>query len=394
MNVFVIPSWYPSESNPIYGTFIREQCQIMAKGQPEINIGVSVWGQGDDRFLLWSRQPVKSVKKLVNRSKQKTKIRSNLVEYHRSAFTWTRKVLKGNVTGIIRANEYNMREFEADFGKPDIIHAQASYPAAIVARSLSEKWNIPYVVTIRMSPFPFPEFLTKSGELSDLIASPLHRAGGLIATSSSLKRTLEGFGFDKVRLIHNPVDLAFFNIKGEKAIKAGVNLVSVGRLVRQKGFDLLIQSMKRLVNMYDIQLSIVGEGPDRSKLERQIRDLNLSENMRLVGELPREKVRDQIQESDALILPSRHETFGNVLLEAMACGKQVVATRCGGPEDIVTNETGILCEKEDVGALTDAITDLIQYDWDPQKIRNYVAEKFSPDAFTEKMTGLYGGLKA
>ena len=359
---------------------------MMAKAQPEMIIGVSLWGQGDKPFLLYAGQPIGSLIKWMRSHKTQVQSENNIWTYFTPAFTWSRRIFNGNLSGIVAANRYNLDQFISRHGMPDILHAQASYPAAWVAKQLSHHYNIPYVVTLRMSPFPFPEFLHNDQLKKDLF-EVLRSASQLIATSSSLEQRVRSFGLDHVTTVNNPVDLQFFVPKKGHPKNRNFKLLAVGRLEEQKGFDLLIKALSILPST--IELKIIGGGSQHIILEKLIAELKLEQRISLLGEKSRVHVLEEFHKSDGFVLSSRHETFGNVLLEAMACGLPVVATRCGGPLDIVTNDTGIMCETENVDSLAQAIELLMNSQWDPIKIRKSVAERFSAMTFSQKMMRIY-----
>ena len=98
-----------------------------------------------------------------------------------------------------------------------------------------------------------------------------------------------------------------------------------------------------------------------------------------------------MQQCDVFVHPSLSETFGVVLGEAMACGKPVIATRCGGPEFVVTAETGILVKSADARALADAMNGMIsgQYVFDSRQIRRSVQDRFGAEAFMRDITAIY-----
>jgi glycosyltransferase involved in cell wall biosynthesis len=390
VNIFVIPSWYPSISNPIYGTFVKEQILLMAKQSAELNFGVSLWGQGDDPFLLYAGRSFDSLRKrLVHHEPYQSKELANHRTYFTPAFSWTRRWRKGNLHGLIKSNEENLKHFEKAFGKPDLIHVQASWPGAWIANELSKRFDVPYVVTLRMSPFPFSQFLSKKGQLRSELFEVLNEAEMLIATSNSLADQVREFGLSNVVVVHNPVDTELFKPCEQQPSHNTdkYKMLAVGRLEDQKGFDILITALAMLPEHF--HLDIVGEGSERTKLEKLISDYQLMRRVKLVGEQSREEVAKHMRKCDIYVLSSRHETFGNVLLEAMACGKPVVATRCGGPSDIVTPDVGILCESESANSLSQAIMKAYEINFDSHRIRDHVISHFSPNIFTSEMKSVY-----
>lgn len=98
--------------------------------------------------------------------------------------------------------------------------------------------------------------------------------------------------------------------------------------------------------------------------------------MKFLGYLTREQVLREMQECDAFILPSLHETFGVVIIEALACGKPVIATSCGGPEEIINNKNGILVPPSDAISLRDAMLNMIQ------EVNKYDAFQISEDCIS------------
>lgn len=388
MKVFVIPSWYPSESNPIYGTFVKEQIAMMARCDSSLTFGVSLWGQGDDPQLLYSRQPIRSLGKLLRQpSKPYKRDSERIIHYYHPVYIWTKKIAKGNLKGIIAANRKNFLRFLKDVNKVDIIHVHASYPGAWIAKKLSEEFDIPYVVTLHMSPFPFAQFLKSSGALSKGLHSVLIRANKLIATSLSLKQRVEELGISNVTMVNNPVDLEFFKIERKAQAYPVKRLLSVGRLEDQKGFDILIEAISLVQT--ELELEIVGEGTEFEKLHQLANQLGVSKKVIFTGSGSRQTVTEKMQGCELYILSSRHETFGIVLIEAMACGKPVVATRCGGPESIVTEDSGLLCEPNDPQSLAQAIEKALAMEWDSSKIRQHVEDNFSPELFTKRMINVY-----
>jgi glycosyltransferase involved in cell wall biosynthesis len=142
------------------------------------------------------------------------------------------------------------------------------------------------------------------------------------------------------------------------------------------------------------RLKLAGDGPLRSSLERLARRLNLGDRIEFLGYLNREQVAGELQQSDCLVLPSEVETFGVVLVEAMAAGRPVIATRCGGPEDIVTEATGLLVPVNAEAALCRAMHTIRETysNYEPEKIRRYVVDKFGEQTYGAAFKALFDEL--
>ena len=151
----------------------------------------------------------------------------------------------------------------------------------------------------------------------------------------------------KITVINNPIDFGkiekLANISSEDLFdKNKINLLAVGRLSHQKGFDTLIEILKELDNKYC--LSILGLGPDEEKLKSMIKELNLESKVKLLGFKDNPYI--YMKQADIFVLSSRFEGFPNVVLEANACQTPVVAFDCpGGTEEIIINgENGYLAK--------------------------------------------------
>jgi glycosyltransferase involved in cell wall biosynthesis len=390
MNVFVVPSWYPSPSNPITGIFFREQAIAMAEKYSELNLGLSTWGQNDERLLLWSGKPVSSAGKLMKKPKSSVdKLKANLAEYFTPAYTWTSKFLDGNLSVIIQANIDNLEKFQNDFGKADLIHAHVGFPGGHIARKLSSTLRIPYIITEHMSPFPHRQFLKKDKVLDPRLLEAYKNATFNLCVSKSLEANMKSFGIENTRVIPNLVDEDFFYPASGKIKNQTFTFFSLGRMVPQKGIDLLLEAFAQI--KADVALRIGGDGPLLNQYKRQSKDLGLHKKVQWLGELDKSAVLTEYQSSDAFILPSRHESMGLVFAEAMACGKPVIATICGGPEEFVNEDCGYLVDVENKKQLVEAIEQMVQNrnKFDESIIRKHCESTFSKKVVCKVIYDIY-----
>ncbi|WP_420577557.1 glycosyltransferase [Ekhidna sp.] len=380
MNLFIVPSWYPSASNTTYGIFIKEQIAMMTRLRPEWKVGVSTWGQGDPKKLIWAKDHIKSLSKLLHHQKDTSRIVDDhgFTEYYQPALSWTKRFRMGNLKDIVRCNELNYQAYTLQHGKPDAIYVQAVYPGVLIGEYLAEKYKVPYYVHIRLGGFMFQKMLEDLGSLKEQTLSAISKADSVMVTSDFQAKEIDKWVME-TKTIYNPVDIDFFGVK--KGI--GDYALAIGRLEPEKGFDILIDAAADIANL---RLKIVGDGSQMESLLKKAKQLKVEDRIEFVGEKNREEVRSYIQNCQFLVLPSRYETFGNVLPEAMACGKPVVATKCGGPEEIVNDENGIL---SDINAahLKDCILKMMSSynQFDPNVIRGYVVDKFAPEKWMDKV---------
>lgn len=396
MNVFFIPSWYPSASDPLPGIFFREQALALVKHTLDINIGISTWGQNDDRLLLWAREPLKNLAKILKRRTMADDVHEltegRLTEYLSPAFTWSSKLLKGNMSNILKANIKNLNAFEEQYGKATLIHTHVGFPAGHIARHISEKEKIPYVITEQMSPFPHRYYVDKRGDLiSDLRQAYLH-ASKNIAISHALAQAMGKQDIQNITIIPNLVDEDFFKPAHEKRLNGKFSFFALGRITPQKGIDILLQAFAQLP--VEATLHIGGDGPYINTYKKMAADLKIQENVHWLGNLDKSRVREEFQKCDAFILPSRHESMGVVFAEAMACGKPVIATICGGPEEFIDKSTGFLVPQGHTEAVAEAMEKMIidHSNFDSEVIRKKFEARFSSRVVVQQISTLYHSL--
>jgi glycosyltransferase involved in cell wall biosynthesis len=147
-----------------------------------------------------------------------------------------------------------------------------------------------------------------------------------------------------------------------------------------------------------IRLVLVGGGflfrdfqVEDERLRKLARDLKLDGQIQFVGPKSQREVATIMRQSAMVVLPSRAESFGATLLEALACGVPVVATRSGGPEEIVTSEVGRLVPTEDAAALAEAMDWMLEHHgtFNPKQLRRYVLDNFSWERIASQIADLY-----
>lgn len=178
------------------------------------------------------------------------------------------------------------------------------------------------------------------------------RATGIVTLTERAKAQLRIADTSRVTVVPNPIPSLAFQPRQEEPPQ----LVAVGRLTEQKGFDLLIDAFARLATRFpDWNLIIFGEGPERSRLEAMVQAHGLQQRIFLPGNTPRHA--EWIASASLFVLPSRYEGFANVVGEAMQAGLAVVASDCDfGPGEMIEPEvSGLLVPPEDCAQLATAL---------------------------------------
>jgi glycosyltransferase involved in cell wall biosynthesis len=199
----------------------------------------------------------------------------------------------------------------------------------------------------------------------------------------------------RVKVLGNVVRTDFFTPSPE-GMPGRFRFAALALMEKAKGLDILLHAARKLLDSgrEDFHIAIGGDGSERRHLEHIARDSRLGDHVEFLGLLDRFQVRALLQRADAFVLPSLGETFSLAVAEAMACGKPVVATRCGGPEFVVGPDDGILVAPGDPDALASGMRAVCDATgkWSPAAIRHSVESRFGPAAFRIALSDIYAGV--
>ncbi len=385
IRVLIVATWYPSDDDPIAGSFVEEQAVALltryevAVIAPDLRGWRAIVGHGVGRSVRTeTRRGIRVVRPramaIVPRS----------VHWGQAAAAYERAVATA------------FRQLSESWGRPDLIHAHVVHPGGWAAIRLARRERIPAVLTEHSSPF--------SMHLSSAVSRAhvqwaLAKADALIAVGDSLRKQMLEVAPTRsgdIAVLGNVIDTAYFQPGGRSSeSRRSTRLASIGALTPQKGIDALLRACALVRDRgLAFELQVGGDGPSRPALEGLSRELGLADRVRFLGQLSRDGVRDLLQGADVLVHPSRHETFGVVVAEAMACGLGVIVTRSGGPESFVAPGSGLIVPPDDVPAMADAITDLVtgHVVLDGPAAREEIVRRFSPEAFLDAIEPIYARL--
>jgi len=252
-------------------------------------------------------------------------------------------------------------------GKFDVVHGLDVYSSmALIVILFAHKHRIPCIITCHtVTDSPFSIFLQRPLGLA------LSKADRLIAVSRASARFSRSLGFpeERITVVPNGVDLSCFNgeidafvMREELGIGDEPLVVTASRLIKRKSPDLLISAFARVLKVVpDAKLVIAGSGREEDNLSRQIKGLNITNSVFMVGKLPKEKVAQLMAAADVFVLPSKMESCPLSLLEASAVGVPVVCSNAGGvPEVFQDGFNALLYPPGDDDAMAKAIIRLLQ----------------------------------
>ncbi len=390
MNIFLIPSWYPSKENPTAGHFIKNQAIALGEYHQNARVIISLWGNEGTKINF--EHPGEVFGRLLNYFQDKPYLKEvapQVFEFNEPVLEWSARFLKGNIHSIIKANIQNFQKAQKKFGKIDLIHSHVSFPAGFVAMKLAEKFKLPYIITEHMGPFPLLPF-RHNKKLMPLVIEPLKKADQVIAVSRKLQAELLRYEI-KSSVVPNLIDEDYFTATSQKKHQNFI-FFSLGDITEEKGFEDLLQAAALVLKKErNIQFRIGGKGKFLRKYQRMAVDLRIKEHITWLGHLSQKKVLKELHQCNAFILPSYHESFGMVFLEALASGRPVIATACGGPEDFVREDNGLLVEVGNVKMISQAMIKMKENidHYNFRKIRQDILKKYSSKVVAQKLIKLY-----
>ena len=376
MNILVIANGYPDKREPQWGCFERDQAFALKKAGHEVSILYV-----DRRFRTYWRKIGFTVIK-----DREINVYGLFIIPMRLALFIPNK-LRCKMVGKMFDRVY--KKYTKEHGIPDLIYAHFFFNI-YYASILKDKYNIPLVGIEHWS-----GLMKKS-------LSPLEKYRGEIAYSKAdillaVSKTLQA----RIKILFGKESTVVYDMLGPEFItpmvlrkekKVGLKYIAVGSLLPIKGYDNLISAFaKSGLSNKGCSLSIVGDGTERSLLEQMVKGLKLEGSVDLLGRRTKQEIIQLLSESHVFVLSSKAETFGVACIEALSQGLPAIATKCGGPEEIIDKTNGILVETGDEDALAEAMNEMYaNYSkYDNTAISNECLSKFSPNVIASQLTEIF-----
>jgi glycosyltransferase involved in cell wall biosynthesis len=377
--VLILPSWYLPDG----GTFFRDQAEALNSKDFEVHILVN-------RTITFTGNKIREI---IFPRRRSEKLENGVLVSRISTLKWP-KFEEWNLNRWIVKYIRHFEQYRLEHGLPDIVIVQSSLWAGAVASRLKKIYHIPYILVEHRG--RFTEHLDLSEEYFEkwylsYLKSAFSNSNRLICVSDALKNKIgqiSGMPVSDITTIPNLVDTDFFTPSGRVRELQPFVFLSAGFFARLKGFDVLLGAFAKFLDKHEGEffLRVAGRGKDEKLLKKYAADLGINDRVSFIGHVSRERLRDEMQRSNVFVLPSRFESFGVVLIEALVTACPVIATRSGGPESIVNDKNGYLVAIDDEDALADAMDRIyLNYeDFNPDTIRNEAVEKYSAAFISEK----------
>lgn len=378
MHIVVIPSWYSNDDNVVLGSFFKEQALALKESGAEVTVCYN------------ETIPIYDYRKFKNIFNKKVNLNfeGGLDTYRYTDFNYLMQYHKRFLVFKTRIEKLINRVIK-DKGKIDIIHFHSCFWAGVCMPYIRNNFKIPCVITEHTSIDNSKKIRTS---YMKYILRAYREADALISVSNSLKNEILKLVNRKIEVINNFIDGDLFNVRNSFVKNSKFTFFSLAFLVEGKGFELLIDACEILKNKgYDFILEIGGDGKLRNKLQDIVNTKKLNDNIKFLGLLNREEVVLRMNKCDSFILTSRYETFGVVYIEALACGKPIIAIDNGGIRDIISDKVGILIKQYDCEKISKSMEFMINNIeiYDGGYIRNYFLERFEKRAIIAKLKDVY-----
>ncbi|MBM4399494.1 MAG: glycosyltransferase [Candidatus Cloacimonetes bacterium] len=371
---------FPNPIEPVRGLFIHRNLEYLAKDYDIKVVAPVPW------FLNWR----KNRKAIIIPYKDTIDIDDRIIDVYRPRYLLFPKnifrLLIGWFEYILTFKAIKSIHME---WKIDLIHVNFAQPDGIAVRHICKRLEIPYIMTEHHG---IIGHLLQSRCLRKQILNVYCDSAKTIVVSEFTKNQIEKYSSHNFtcEVIPNGVQVERFTVKDKNTEPR--NLVYIGNLIHSKGIHILIIALSVLKEQnLRYRLSVIGDGKYKDELVKLTKSLNVESYVTFFGAKSSKDIDRLLPEHDILILPSFVESFSIVLIEAMAAGLPVIATKCGGPELIVTEETGSLITPNSVNELVDALVNMIK-NWDkynPDNIRNYVSQRYDIRIVNDRISMLY-----
>lgn len=381
MHILFLPSWYPKAALDVGGVFFRDQA-------------LSLFNYGHKVGVISPQ--VKSLRETFGVSRKTYfpyfEDDAGVPTYRKEALVALPRISYASYWLFAVVARRLMQDYIREHGKPDIIHAHSAIFGGAAAVELGRRWDIPVVLTEHSSGFSRGSYkewhlrLASEAARSSVSCISVSPALGNLLTE---KLTAPGVSW---KWIPNVVADRFQNADRRVLYERPVRFLNLALMTANKGQEDLIRAFKENVDRgFSGELMLAGDGPIRTNLERLTHKLGVADRVSFPGLIPPDEVPALLKEVDIMVISSHYETFGVVAAEALMAGLPVIATRCGGPECIVTKGDGLLVPPRAPTALAAAMADVScnLKNYDSSQIARRAKARFSGPAIAERLTREY-----
>ena len=364
MKILHLPLWIPNKNNVQLGNFIQKQIELSSLDNEVFTVGFVA----DDS---------------VNEIKIEKQLNSITVTYQKS------KIKFITFLNYLKAAKIAVKELRDEKFYPEIIHCHVAGRNLWLAQKYFK--DIPIVLSEHWSGYLTGEFNKQPFYVRQFILNKINKCHSAISVSNHLTKALINSGFKlKINELGNVIDVKEKIVVGKST---EMNFFVIADLEDHvKNISGILKALHSIKDKYPLfRLHVVGDGKDLSLLKNLTNSLEMNDIVIFLGR----KVQDEVQEllilADCVIVNSNFETFSMITLESILTGCPVIATNCGGPEQFVNENNGLLIEKNNSKSLADAMVFMYlnKEKYMPDKVRVSVENTHTKDYIRKELNNIY-----
>lgn len=375
LKVLFLASWYPSRVNEVSGVFIKKHAEAIAR-----HCDVAVLFVSEDKNMIHRKYDIEYT--------EEQNIKTVRVYYKPFKFLNFFRYLKASFLGL--------KLIRNKFGRIDICHVNVVLKSGLIAVLLRYLKKIPFIVTEHWSGY-LPQDGSYKGFLKKILTRfIISKSYAITTVSKYLMDAMLAHGLvGDYYVVPNVVEIPDKKIIKQNHFNNNKSIILHISLMNDKEKNIsniihVINEISKIRN--DFEFHVIGDGKDREKLENLAHNLGiLNKVVYFHGYKNQEEIYDTLSKCSFLIVNSNYETFSLVTAEAIGCGIPVIATKCGGPQEYVNENVGILIEPNNIEQLRQAIFYMLDNfsKYDKKQLTNYIREKFNKELVGTKFYDIY-----
>lgn len=381
-NILFLTKWYPNKFDPQLGVFVKKHAKAVS-GLCNVNV----------LYVCADEETTITYKTIISNPEGFTEI----IVYYKKDNSFLKSII--NPFRYIKANRIGIREVQKILGVIDLIHVNVLNRPGLIALLINKLKGIPFIITEHWTGYVSGKY-EKSGVLKKWFSKLIiNNASAVTTVSESLKKKMQELGLHSnytiVPNIIESIDLAASSTNSaNEPASAKIKILTVADLLdSHKNISGVIKAIAAISKQNStIEYHVIGDGPDKQMLSSLADSLQgATKFIFFHGRQTNEYVYDFLKQVDFVVINSNFETFSVVAAEALASGKPVISTICGGPEDFITSDFGILIEPGNQLKLEKAIIKMISTfkKYDAQKLNEYISQKYNYQTIGKQFYNIY-----
>lgn len=382
--ILVISSWFPTDDDPVNGSFVYEQSAALQKAGHRVSVLMpNLSGSARQTLSAGGLKPG-----------QRTRVYKKIPVYEIVQPVYFPMLKQYYTERLYKKCFHFLKTYINENGRPDILHSHAAFMGGVIASRLSVDFHIPLVHTEHTSGLIFNPGQYTKADRNAFAHLAEHAASFLFVSRFAREKIMQmtAARWQATAVLPNMVNESFF--APLPTPKGPFTVLCIGGYMPVKNHALLLSAWQSFSARHpEARLLLAGKNLDSTEVLTLLQERGVSGSVSCMPALDRAAVYEQIVGAHVLVSSSETETFGLSLAEALACGRPVVATNSGGPADIISPGDGFLVPRNDAEAFTEALEKIYQGQYDPPDVLSERCRaRFGEALIVQALEAIYAGL--